>query len=50
MPETDCDSGVELCDRLREAVTTRVTLPKGRRLTLSGGVAAFPPRRTPRPG
>ncbi|MEO8898741.1 MAG: sensor domain-containing diguanylate cyclase [Candidatus Dormibacter sp.] len=42
MPETDCDSGVELCDRLREAVTTRVTLSDGRRPTLSGGVAAFP--------
>jgi diguanylate cyclase (GGDEF)-like protein len=42
MPETDCDSGVEMCDRLREAVTTRVTLPDGRHPTLSGGVAAFP--------
>jgi diguanylate cyclase (GGDEF)-like protein len=42
MPETDCDSGVELCDRLRQAVTTRVTLPNGRHPTLSGGVAAFP--------
>ncbi len=42
MPETECAAGVELCDRLREAVTTRVTLPNGQRPTLSGGVAAFP--------
>jgi hypothetical protein len=42
MPETECAAGLELCDRLREAVTTRVTLPNGQRPTLSGGVAAFP--------
>jgi diguanylate cyclase (GGDEF)-like protein len=42
MPETDCDSGVELCDRLRTAVTSRVTLPNGEHITISGGVAAFP--------
>jgi diguanylate cyclase (GGDEF)-like protein len=42
MPETNCDSGVELCDRLREAVRARVTLPNGHRPTISGGVAAFP--------
>ena len=42
MPETDRDSAVELCERLRVAVSTHVTLPDGRRLTMSAGVASFP--------
>ena len=42
MPETDAESAFELCDRLRLAVSQRVSVRGGEMLTISCGVAAFP--------
>jgi diguanylate cyclase (GGDEF)-like protein len=42
MPETSCAAAVELCNRLRTAVSERVVVPDGVRLTVSCGVASYP--------
>ena len=42
MPETAAPAALDLCERLRAAVSAGVTLPDGRGLTVSVGVASFP--------